>query len=75
MLKVGLIILKKNTHSADNSRFIKIRRRNFQGMIFEWIWTCREIFKSASVYLYYSLSKWVDQQFFYYHKKWTQKFA
>ena len=36
---------------VNNLRFIRIKNMIFQGMIFEWIRTYREIFKSALVYL------------------------
>ena len=31
---------------------LRLRIRNFQGIIIKWIWTCSEMFTSALVYLY-----------------------
>ena len=48
MLKSSLLF-KENT---NNSRILRIRIRNFQGIFFIWTRTYSEIFKSALVYLY-----------------------
>ena len=52
MLKISLLFKKfKKLHEQITREFEGLRMRNFQGIVFISTQTCREIFKSALVYL------------------------
>ena len=49
MLKISLFFKKNANFGYITRDLLGLRMRKFQGMIFKWIPTCREIFKSALV--------------------------
>ena len=51
MLKISLLFKKYELQRKITREFLGLRMRNFQGSVFIWIQTYREIFKSALVYL------------------------
>ena len=52
MLKISLLFRKYTKFLGKTREFLGLRSRNFQGVIFLWTQTYREIFKSALLYLY-----------------------
>ena len=58
MLKTSLLFIKiYKLHEQITWEFLGLRMRNFQGIIFIWTQTYREIFKSALVNLKYNKLK------------------
>ena len=52
MLKISLIFKESVNFAGGLTRdLLRLRMRKFQGIIFKWIRTYREIFKSTLVYL------------------------
>ena len=49
--KLAYFLRKLKLHGQITQEFLELRMRNFQGIVFIWTQTYREIFESASVYL------------------------
>ena len=51
MLEISLLFKKLQTSRANNSRILRIKKANFQVIVFIWTQTYGENFNSALVYL------------------------